>query len=202
MPKEKSKKKVVKLRHEPLNKQIEKKNGILKAPKMNKSSNNKDSSEDVDINIEDYEEVPKSLKTGNKSLSSNDDNRWLNDDNDDNNNSDNDINDTNNDDEDDEEEEEEEEEYDDDDDDGEGDNIVKLDGDNFTPSGVTESEVITHMQHLYYYWCVCLCVCVCLCLCPCVFCTVPSFFSDVTKICPKKLWYTKKVVHTLLAVQK
>ena len=139
MPKLKSEKKVVKLRHEPLTKQIETKNGKLKVPKYNKSN-----SDDMEENQENEEIIDKekTSKKGNKNIMNDD--RWLNDD-DQNDMLNYDDNDNENDNEN-EDDEQDEIEYEEDDDDEEayGENIVELDGENFTPSGndFNESEVI------------------------------------------------------------
>lgn len=130
MPKEKPDKKAVKLRHEPLQRQIEQKNGKLKEPKVNRHPTAADDEEE-----EEKEEVPskaglKSASRVAKDADMTSFEEWGDEDEE-----------VRNDGGDEDEEEYEEEEYEEGKGDDEEEEFVELDGENFAAAGVSESEV-------------------------------------------------------------
>ena len=131
MPKEKSDRKVVKLRHEPLNRQIEKKNGKLKVPKsgkISKESDDVEEYEDDDVAEKQYSIKNKGNKGNSYDEEEGEDSEWQ------------DKNIEQNDDDPDEDIEDDDVE-DEEVDGGDEEDIVELDGENFAANGLSESEV-------------------------------------------------------------
>ena len=131
MPRDKPEKKAAKLRHEPLQRQIEHKNGKLKEPKTNRNQSSEDNNEE-----EEHEEITTKGTLKSTSRVTKDSDMAA-------------FEDWGDDEEGDEvggkftNDQEEEEEYDEEEGDEE-EEFVELDGENFAAAGVSESEVLNY----------------------------------------------------------